>query len=72
MTDFSLLMPGHELVIECAREVFAARKTDEDGGPSIDLAVSIVCLGEALRLLDAGNHGRAREILEGKSGGEAA
>ena len=62
--DFSILMPGHDLVIKRAR---AARNTvvsDQDGRVSIELLDRLVGLGSALDLLDAGNHGRAREILE--------
>ena len=68
--DFSLLMPGHELVIACARKI--------DAAGTEGLRSHLNSLRIALLLLDAGNHGetakrlRAREILEGKSGGEKA
>lgn len=69
MTDFCVLMPGHKLVIDCARVVNEARATDEHDETSVELLASLVSLEMAFNLLDAGDHGRAREILEGKSGG---
>ena len=61
MDDFSTLMPGHELVIERARQMCRPAWPAE-------LAVRRSELKTALEILDAGNHERAREILEGRAG----